>query len=181
MPAKKPNRYHKNVNLDDYRFVNLTSELKVKKLNTLNSQQFNINSCSDCEIYIFDVTANLYVDKCHDCFIYCAPCESTVFIRDCTNIRFIGATKQFRVRDCKNLEVSLYCNSQPVIESSNDIEFSNFGTFGYVELYEQFRKTKMSVFNNHWSEIHDFTKKETPNYKLTLQKEVECNWKQALE
>lgn len=57
------------------------------------------------------------------------------------------------------------------------MEFSNFGTFGYRQLYDQFKKAKMSVFNNHWSEIHDFTKKETLNYKLVVKKDIECSWK----
>ena len=74
-----------------------------------------MKNCTKSELYIFDVTANLYVDKCHDCFIYCAPCESTIFLRDCTNITMVAATKQFRVRDCKDCSISLFCNSQPVI------------------------------------------------------------------
>ena len=34
-----------------------------------------------------------------------------------------------------------------------------FPQLGYPQLLEQFKKSKMEVWNNHWSEIHDFTKK----------------------
>lgn len=82
-----------------------------------------------------------------------------MFIRDCKNIRFVGATKQFRVRDVFDSQFALYCNSQPVVESSSALVFSNFSAVGYPQLLDQFKKTKMDVWNNHWSEIHDFTKK----------------------
>ena len=133
-------------------------------MDSLNGQQFNINGCQSCEFFIFDVTANLYIDNCKDCFIYCAPCVSTVFVRDSSNIRMIVATKQFRIRDCYDCEFSLYCNSQPVIESSDRIVFSNFAAVNYQQLHSQFVKTRMSVFNNHWSEIHDFTKASELHY-----------------
>lgn len=128
-------------------------------MNSLNQQQFNIDNCHGCVYFIFDITANLYIDDSTDCFVFCAPCESSVFIRNCKNMRFVGATKQFRVRDCFDSEFALYCNSQPVVESSARLVFSNFSAVGYKELLGQFRTTKMDVWNNHWSEIHDFTKK----------------------
>lgn len=47
-------------------------------------------------------------------------------MRDCINCRIIVACEQFRLRDCINLEVSLYCATVPIIESSKDIKFSCF-------------------------------------------------------
>jgi len=48
--------------LDDYRFVKQEGVFRVKKLDSLNQQQFNIDGCRNCVFFIFDITANVYVD-----------------------------------------------------------------------------------------------------------------------
>lgn len=65
-------------------------------------QQYNIENCKGCQYFIFDITANVYIDDCSDLFIYIAPCESTIFIRNCRNMTIVAATKQFRTFECHN-------------------------------------------------------------------------------
>lgn len=115
----KPKAPRKKYNPDDYRFKDESSTFKVKKVDSIKEQQFNIDNCKDCVYFIFDITANLYIDDSENCFIFVAPCESTIFVRNCKNITMVAVTKQFRTYECHNCTFSLYCKSQPVIESSS--------------------------------------------------------------
>lgn len=58
---------------------------------------------------------------------------------------------------------------------------SPFPQLGYPQLLDQFKKMKMEVWNNHWSEIHDFTKKAgEQHYELKASISFEIDWKRAL-
>ena len=77
----------------------------------------------------------------------------------------IGCSKQFRVRDCTECVIALWCESQPVIESSQELLFDCFPNWGYPQLAEQMASSGFSVWNNNWWDIWDFTKKnEGLNY-----------------
>lgn len=64
----------KKYNPDDYRFLNEEGTFKVKKIDSIKEQQFNIDGCKNCFFFIFDITANLYIDDTEGCFIFVAPC-----------------------------------------------------------------------------------------------------------
>ncbi len=98
-------------------------------------------------------------------------------------MKLVTISKQFRVRDCFDCSFSIYCNSQPVIESSAGIVFSNLSpVVGYPQLLAQFKTACMDVWTNHWSEIHDFTKKAGEvHFKLQFLPEFEIEFKRALQ
>lgn len=87
-------------------------------------QQFQISDCEECDIYLFDSCACVYIDECKFCNIYIGACESSIFVRDSHHLTVIGTTQQFRVRDCLDCHFFIFCESQPVIESSYSIVFS---------------------------------------------------------
>jgi len=57
----------------------------------------------------------------------------SVFVRDTINSTVVVACGQFRVRDCASLKISLFCSTQPVIESSRELQFSCY-QFYYNQL-----------------------------------------------
>ncbi|XP_074661001.1 protein XRP2-like [Tubulanus polymorphus] len=122
----------------------------------VRGQQFMINNCEDCNIYIFDHIATVTIDDCTNCTIFLGPVQQSVYIRDCTDIRLMAACQQYRTRDCRKVDTYLCCTTQPVIESSTSMKFGCFQCF-YPELEPQFHKAGLSVYNNNWSTIHDFT------------------------
>jgi protein XRP2 len=131
-------------------------------------QQFQISDCEECNIFLFDAAACVYVDECKYCNIFIGACESSVFIRDCRFLNVVCATQQFRVRDCVDCSFSIFCESQPIIESSRDIAFSCFPEFAYEGLEEQMKQAKTSPWNNNWFDVYDFTpnKFSQVNYRL---------------
>lgn len=122
----------------------------------LNGQQFVIQECENCNIFVFDYSATITIDDCVNCRIVLGPVKGSVFFRDCKDIKCVVACQQFRTRDCKKMDVFLCCATQPIIESSTGMKFGCFQYY-YPELASHFKDAGLSIFNNNWSNIHDFT------------------------
>ncbi|NXD64751.1 XRP2 protein, partial [Eolophus roseicapillus] len=140
----------------DYTFSGLKDETVGRLPGKVAGQQFIIQDCENCKIYIFDNSATITVDDCVNCQIFLGPIKGSVFFRDCKDCKCIVACQQFRTRDCRKLEVFLCCATQPIIESSTGMKFGCFQYY-YPELALQFKDAGLSIFNNTWSNIHDFT------------------------
>ncbi|XP_041967728.1 protein XRP2 [Alosa pseudoharengus] len=122
----------------------------------LNGQQFVIQECENCNIYVFDHSATITIDDCVNCRIMLGPVKGSVFFRDCKDIKCVVACQQFRTRDCKKMDVFLCCATQPIIESSTGMKFACYQYY-YPDLAFHFKDAGLSIFNNNWSNIHDFT------------------------
>ncbi|XP_054422362.1 protein XRP2 [Pteronotus mesoamericanus] len=157
---ERPKQYswdqREKVDPKDYMFSGLKSETVGRLPGTVAGQQFLIQDCENCNIYIFDHSATITIDDCTNCVIFLGPVKGSVFFRNCRDCKCALACQQFRVRDCRKLEVFLCCATQPIIESSTNIKFGCFQWY-YPELAFQFKDAGLSIFNNSWSNIHDFT------------------------
>lgn len=140
----------------DFTIAELKGETVGRLPGTVNGQQFIINNCQDCNIYIFDHSASVTIDDCIGCKIFIGPSKGSVFLRDCSQCKAVIACQQFRSRDCKGIDIMLYCDTQPIIESTTKIRFGCFHYF-YPELKDQFASSGLSAYNNNWSNIHDFS------------------------
>lgn len=80
------------------------------------------------------------------------------------------ACQQFRTRDCRHLTIFLHCATQPIIESSTHMRFACL-QWDYPELNSQYSAVGLSLFNNAWSKIYDFTPTESQQ-NFTLLPEV---------
>merc|ERR1712232_663884 len=83
-----------------------------------------LDKLEDCEIYICDRTAQVFVDFCKRSSILIGPCESSVFVRDCEDCVIWVATQQLRTRDCNRCVFFLHSRTEPIIEESDDIAFA---------------------------------------------------------
>ena len=68
----------------------------------------------------------------------------------------VVTVKQLRVRDCHNLQISLYAQTEPVIESSSGITIMPH-QYVYDEFFDQMRQAQLSIWNNKYTEVFDFT------------------------
>eukprot|EP00854_Cymbomonas_tetramitiformis_P009976 gene9976-11812_t len=140
----------------DFTFANLKGETKIREPGTIAGQQFIIDNCEDCHLYLFDYNATVTIDDCKNCTIFIGPCETSIFIRDCTNCKCIFMCRQFRTRGCSDCDTMLYCCTRPVIETSKKMRFGCMD-FHYNGMEEQMAAAQLSKFTNYWSYIHDFT------------------------
>jgi protein XRP2 len=88
-----------------------------------------------------------------------------VFIRNCTDCKCIIACQQYRARECENCDTLLFASTAPVVESSKNMRFGCFRFF-YFNLAHQFKAVKMSVYDNKWSEVYDFTPSAVKNFSF---------------
>ncbi|XP_054646944.1 protein XRP2 isoform X1 [Dunckerocampus dactyliophorus] len=140
----------------DYMLTGLKGVTAGRLPGKLNGQQFVIQECENCDIFVFDHSATITIDDCVNCRVVLGPVRGSVFFRDCKDIKCVVACQQFRTRDCKKMEVFLCCATQPIIESSTGMKFGCFQYY-YPELAFHFKDAGLSIFNNNWSNIHDFT------------------------
>ncbi|KXJ12334.1 protein XRP2 [Exaiptasia diaphana] len=140
----------------DFTIADVKDETTGRLPGKINGQQFIIRDCQDSNIYLFDHSATITVDDCTGCSFFLGPIKGSVYFRDCKDCKVVVACQQFRTRDCKKMEIFLCCATQPIIESSSGMKFGCF-QFYYPELEEQFKAASISVYNNNWSNIHDFT------------------------
>ena len=140
----------------DYMLTGLKDVTVGRLPGKLNGQQFVIQECENCNIFVLDHSATITIDDCVNCRIVLGPVKGSVFFRDCKDIKCVVACQQFRTRDCKKMEVFLCCATQPIIESSTGMKFGCFQYY-YPELAFHFKDAGLSIFNNNWSNIHDFT------------------------
>lgn len=130
---------------------------------------FKITNCKESNIYIHDFHNTASVLNCEDCTIIMGPNSSSVFVRDCKNCKMVITAKQLRVRDCHGLRISLYTQTEPVIESSTGITIIPH-QYVYEELFYQMKEAQLSFWNNKYTEVFDFTPSNTKvcNYNLEV-------------
>ena len=144
----------------DFIISKRSNETIVRRPGQIAGQSFMIEECNNCHIYLLDHSAAVNIDLCVNCTIVVGPCESSVFIRDCTDSSFIIACQQLRMRDSNNLRLLLsVAASQPTIESSDNLQLSAY-RYSYPELSTQFKAAGLSPFNAHWDNVHDFHAKD---------------------
>ena len=94
-------------------------EAIVRPPGSINGQQFCIENCADCDIWLLDHSAAVTIDQCERCRVVVGPCESSVFVRDCEDCALAVACRQLRCRDLRRCDALLYSATEPVIESSS--------------------------------------------------------------
>lgn len=129
----------------------------VREPGSIAGQQFLIEECDGCDIYLLDNSAQVTVDLATNCRIFVGPCEGSVFLRDCAGCSVIVACQQFRTRDCRDISVLAHVSAgQPIVESSSGVRFGCYRA-AYFSLREQFASAGLKVWNTRWSNVHDFT------------------------
>ncbi|XP_021347984.1 protein XRP2-like isoform X1 [Mizuhopecten yessoensis] len=159
------------LNLQDYTFDGHKDATLGRTPGQVNGQMFVIQNCENCNIYIYDNLSTVTIDDCVNCTIFMGPIAESVFIRDCKNLKLGIVCQQFRTRDCSKIETFLFCTSQPIIEDSSGMKFGCF-TYFYPELEDQFKAAGMSLFNNNWSKIHDFSQDPSENHYSYIPEDV---------
>jgi len=148
--------FKKKLDPKDFMFLERTRETLVKEPGSVAGQQFVIMDCNDCDIFLCDHCEMVTIDRCKNSRIFIGPCESSIFVRNCSQLKLVAACRQFRTRECDDMDVLLLCQSQPSIETSSRLRFGCFQYF-YFSLGRQFELAKLSPFNNRWSEVYNFT------------------------
>lgn len=161
--------------LNPFMICDRKSAIVIRKPGSLSSSQLvdlHVEVCDDSEVYICDVTSQVFVDECKRCTILIGPCESSVFVRECEDCVFWIANQQLRTRDCKRCTFHLYSKTEPVIETSEDMAFAPWSA-SYPMAQEHFARFKFDPARNLWNAIFDFSgKKDRCNWRILGLEEI---------
>ncbi|CAD7946349.1 unnamed protein product [Amoebophrya sp. A120] len=154
------------INKKDYMLMDRKNEVIVKE--GLQLQQFLVDGCENCDIFVLDPMATVSVDYSKNCRIFMAPIESSIFVRNCENCQFVLCVQQFRSRECTDCKIALFSQTDPIIEYSNKMEFSCW-PISYFSLKSHLDVCKINPYSNKWNKIFDFNKKDdgSLNYSLS--------------
>lgn len=123
---------------------------------TYSPQQINLESLDDCEVYVCNPTAQVFVDFCKRCLILLGPCESSVFVRDCEDCVFWLAAQQLRTANCHRCTFHLYSKTEPIIEMSSEMSFAPWCA-GYPGCTSHFAEIGFDPHRNLWNSVFDFS------------------------
>lgn len=140
----------------NYMSIGKTGETIVKEPGSIDGQNYVIEECTGCTIFVLDACDSIQIDLCKDCTFVIGPVRGSVFIRDCSDCRCVMTTRQFRTRDCKACDILLTCATRPIIESSSNLRFG-CNDFHYEPFKAHLEQLGMNRYQNFWSYIHDFT------------------------
>jgi hypothetical protein len=97
------------LNRGDYMFTRIKGPQTLIKLpGTINGQQYIIEECEDCDIFLLDHCTAVQIDECKSCRIFIGPCDSSLFIRNASKCTIVGAVQQLRTRDCDYVDFYIY-------------------------------------------------------------------------
>ncbi|KAH9366481.1 hypothetical protein HPB48_015275 [Haemaphysalis longicornis] len=100
-------------------------------------------------LYILDHLNSVTIDDCTDCVVILGPTQGS---------SELGTAQQF--------DLWLCCTTQPSIEACSDMRFGCLSLM-YEQFPDQLKNARLSPFNNHWSEVYDFTpSRPEPNWSL---------------
>ncbi|KAJ9506211.1 hypothetical protein QJQ45_014617 [Haematococcus lacustris] len=141
--------------INDYVFRKLQGQTLIKVPGSIAGNGFILDRLTDCEVYILDHTSQVQVDDCVNCRIFIGPCDGSVFARDCKDCVLCVAARQLRTRDCQRLNISLYCPTNPSIETSSHITFSAWRG-AYPGAVSHFAAAHLDPQINSWDQVYDF-------------------------
>ncbi|CAG9329243.1 unnamed protein product [Blepharisma stoltei] len=149
----------KRPNPADFRFEKKVGETLTREPGQIFPYDFSIDTLEDCTVYLLDTIAQVTGDKCKNCRLHFGPTEGPIFLRDCSNCIITAVCGQFRLKNCRDLKIYLYCSSDPSIEYSSNLVFGPYN-FSYPLQDQHLQKAKLDQNNNLWSQIFDFNKTE---------------------
>ncbi|KAF4316490.1 hypothetical protein BBO99_00007460 [Phytophthora kernoviae] len=150
----------------NYTFRDKQNETLMKLPGQIGGQPFDLSDLEGCTIMLLDQIDQVQVDNLTNCRVFIGPSSESVFLRNCTNCTFTIACKQLRTRDCSGCSTYLYSLTDPIIETSQQMQFAPFNG-AYCGLGRHFADARLEPANNHWSQIYDFNDPDKTG----------CNWR----
>eukprot|EP00941_MAST-03F_sp_MAST-3F-sp1_P006144 g6144.t1 len=147
--------YRRYLHKNFYNFSKQDNQYLRKESGEIDGEAFTLSDLKSCEVILADVCAQVTCDRLTHSQVFIGPTKQTVFLRDCNDCEFTVACNQFRIRDCHRCTVYLFSQTDPVIESSDELQFANFNG-AYPELAKHFRQARLDPTDNHWKNVFDF-------------------------
>lgn len=159
--------------LNPFQIQNRKHEVILRKPGSLHGQQVTLENLEDCEVYICETSAQVFVDCCQKTLILLGPCESSAFVRDCEDCTIWCAAQQLRTRECKRCKFYVYSKTAPIIEASYDLTLAPWCA-KYPCSGGHFHAMRFDVTRNLWNAVFDFSgEKDRPHWQIASLEDME--------
>lgn len=126
------------------------------KTGSVAGEQFLVEDCENCNVFLFDHCTNVIVDRCANCRVFVGPCDTSVSLRECTDCAFTVYCQQLRTRELRNCDIRLFCSTDPVLELCTGTRIG-MAMESYFEINAHMRRAGLRKWCNRWSAVHNFT------------------------
>lgn len=154
----------------DFRFENKSEETLTREPGQISPYDFAIDTLDKCVVFLMDKIAQVTVDKVTNSRLHFGPIEGSLFLRDCENCVVTVCCGQFRAKNCKNLYIFLYSDSDPSIEYCSGLVFGPYN-FSYPLQDSHLAAAKLDPDHDMWSQIFDFNKSDEEHWRIMLPEE----------
>lgn len=121
----------------DYSFTSKSGETFTREPGEIAPNDFTINNLENCTVYLLDKIGQITGDNCRNSRLHFGPTERSIYLKDLKNCLITAACRQFRLENCHNLTIFLYCLTEPSIEFSSNITFAPYN-FSYPSQDDHF-------------------------------------------
>ncbi|KAI1609244.1 tubulin binding cofactor C-domain-containing protein [Exophiala viscosa] len=98
--------------------------------------------------------ASLTINNVSSSLLICGSVSGPAHITKVKNSILVVKGRQFRMHDCKNVDVYLHCTSRPIIENCHGIRFTTLPKF-HSDLISS-SQTAPDATPNQWDQVDDF-------------------------
>eukprot|EP00760_Papus_ankaliazontas_P028534 PhM_4_TR3760/c0_g1_i1/m.59349/K18272/RP2; protein XRP2 len=161
-PAPRPKRVRPPPKSIDEKYVISRWEDRtfVRQPGEIAGQALCIDILKRCKIYILDHIDSMNVDECEDCEFIVGPTSNSIFLRDCKNCVVTSVCKQMRLRSCENVDLRLFAQTDPVVESCTGILFRPFN-MRLPQLSTLMANSGLNPALNRYVFVYDFTSEDS--------------------
>eukprot|EP00938_MAST-03A_sp_MAST-3A-sp1_P003786 g3786.t1 len=134
-----------------------TSDIDSKMEYPDKGKDVTLGNLKNCTVAVCVRLGTLRLTNVRDCEIYCGPIDGSVFVNDCTNCRFVLASRQLRIHDTINCVFEVQTNSGPIIEDCDHLRFGPYPQISYNQSDLDFRESTLDMsVKNAWCDVKDF-------------------------
>lgn len=124
-----------------YSYDSRTDETLRKNNGDIDGQAFDICNIHNCTIELLDWSASINIDDVYNSTLVIGPVSDSLFIRNIHDTTMYVVCRQLRTRDCSNCNIYLFCQTDPIIETSTNMLFSP-----YMCPYPHLKKVFFRIF-----------------------------------
>lgn len=165
-------KHERKINPQDLMIENQKEQIIMRRDGQIAGEHVDIADSTDCDIFICDYTDSVNIDNLQNCRVFIGPTSGSIFIRDCKGCNFVVCCGQLRLRGCENMSIGLFVNTDPIIESSQQIKIGCLDFF-YFSMTKHLEEAGLKPWNNKWWRVYDFshTSGKSPNWEMLPQEE----------
>lgn len=146
----------KKLDRKNFMFVGLSDANLFKRPGDINGNSFLIEGLTNCQVFLCDRLAALYIENCTDCTVSTGPINGALFVRGCKSIRIRTASQQLRISNSRDVKAYVFSETPTTLEDTKGLSIGPYN-FSYPGSAEHFGQSDLNVKLNRCFQVLDFT------------------------